>query len=108
MSFRSILQDEVEQVFLNADEFAEEITLNGLPVKAQVVWLQRDAALGQTPGLPQERLRLHIAEQNAPDDTEDGVVLNYNGENWTVESSQHASGILVLTLVKSGSVAGRW
>ncbi|WP_411330096.1 hypothetical protein [Desulfovibrio desulfuricans] len=108
MSFRNILQDEVEQVFLNADEFAEEVTLNGLPVNAQVVWLQRDAALGQTPGLPQQRLRLHIAEQNAPDDTEDGVVLEYNGEDWTVESSQHASGILVLTLAKSGSIAGRW
>ena len=108
MNFRSILQDEIEQVFLNADEFAEEVTLNGLPVNAQVVWLQRDSALGQTPGLPQQRLRLHIAEQNAPDDTEDGVVLDYNGEDWTVESSQHASGILVLTLAKSGSIAGRW
>lgn len=108
MSFRSTLQDEVALVFMNADEFAEEITLNGLPVTAQVVWLQRDSALGQTLGLPQQRLRLHIAEQNAPDDTEDGVVLDYNGEDWTVESSQHASGILVLTLVKSGSVAGRW
>lgn len=108
MNFRSTLQDEVEQVFLNADEFAEEITLNGLPVKAQVVWLSRDTSLGQTPGLPQERLRLHVAEQNAPDDTEDGVVLNYNGEDWAVESSQHASGILVLTLVKSGRAAGRW
>lgn len=108
MSFRSTLQDEVALVFMNADELAEEITLNGLPVTAQVVWLAREASLGQTPGLPQQRLRLHIAEQNAPDDTEDGVVLDYNGEDWTVESSQHASGILVLTLVKSGSIAGRW
>lgn len=108
MSFREILQSEVEQVFLNADEFAEEIMLNGLPVTAQVVWLSREASLGQTPGLPQEKIRLHISESSAPDDTEDGVMLEYNGEGWTVESSQHCSGILVLTLVKSGSAAGRW
>lgn len=108
MSFLSILQDEVEQVFLNANEFAEEITLNGLSVNAQVVWLQRDAALGQTPGLPQGRVRLHVSELTAPTDTEDGVVLDFNGEDWTVESSQRTFGMVQLTLVRSGSSAGRW
>ena len=108
MNFRSILQDEVEQVFLNADEFAEEITLNGVPVTAQVVWLSRDASLGQTPGLPQGRVRLHVSELSAPTDTGDGVVLDFNGDDWTVESSQRTFGMVQLTLVRSGSSAGRW
>ncbi|KAF5065399.1 hypothetical protein DSECCO2_274490 [anaerobic digester metagenome] len=108
MNFRSILQDEVEQVFLNADEFAEEITLNGLPVTAQVVWISRDASLGQTPGLAQERLRLHVAEQAAPEDTDDGVELELNGNSWTIESSQRCSGILVLTLTRPGITQGQW
>ena len=108
MSFRTILQEEVEQVFLNADEFAEEITLNGAPVTAQVVWLSRDASLGQTPGLPQGRVRLHVSELSAPKDTGDGVVLDFNGEDWTVESSQRTFGMVQLTLVRSGSSAGRW
>ena len=108
MSFRTILQEEVEQVFLNADEFAEEITLNGSPVTAQVVWLDRDASLGQTPGLPQNRVPLHVAELTAPTDIEDGVVLSFNDEDWTVESSQRTFGMVQLTLVRSGSSAGRW
>ena len=108
MSMREILEQEAQQVFLNEDEFAESVTLNEKPVKAQVVWLQRESSLGQTPGLAQRRVRLHVSEADAPEDVTEGVVVDFNGESWTVESSQQCFGLLVLTLATSAVGMRGW
>lgn len=108
MNMREILEREAQQVFLNDDEFAESITLNAQPVKAQVVWLQRESSLGQTPGLALRRVRLHVSEADAPENVTDGVAVDFNGELWTVEGSQQCFGLLVLTLATPAVGMEQW
>lgn len=108
MSMREILEQEAQQIFLNDDEFAEGITLNEKPIKAQVVWLQRESSLGQTPGLALRRVRLHVSETDAPEDVTDGVVVDFNGESWTIEGSQQCFGLLVLTLATPAVGMEQW
>lgn len=83
--FKGILLEEIARVFLNPEEFAETLTLNGKTLKAVVdrpeaAWPEAD----ERPGVAHEFVVLAVALADFPDELWPGKRVDLNGDRWTV------------------------
>ncbi len=86
MSFKDQLLSDIQDVFLNPDEFGEAINLNGrtMPAVVEAFDVAFDQAVGFRPGVSLEGVALHVAEADAPDECRSGREVRFNGERWFV------------------------
>ena len=111
MSFKDALSSDIRSVFLNPDEFAEEICLNGVRMYALVDDSQGGFAGGQVAGLKNASgLGLGEADRTlyVPDMPETrlspGEQITLNGEAWVVDDAPGSvrveMGIVAVRLLK--------
>lgn len=83
--FKGILLEEIARVFLNPEEFAERVSLNGKTLPAVVdrpeaAWPEAD----ERPGVAHEFVALAVALADFPDELWPGKRVEMNGDRWTV------------------------
>lgn len=88
--FKDILEQEVRTVFLNTDEFAESVTLEGKTLNAvvdrpEMTWLEDDGRLGVSHKL----VVLSVAFSDFPDGLWPDKRVEFNGERWFVATADH-------------------
>ncbi len=86
MSFKDQLLTDIQDVFLNLNEFGEWISFNGRRIQAVVEAfdVEFDHAEGFRPGVSLEGLVLHVSECDAPGDFRAGKEIRFNDESWFV------------------------
>lgn len=104
-SFKDSLAFDAERVFLNPDEFAEIMTVNGAPMPAMWGEEIRPAPdeLGATVdawGLNSERAVLLVPQSAMPLPVP-GQRLTIDGKGWTVEKSRPQNGVIRLELARN-------
>ncbi len=86
--FKDVLTSEIHNVFLNSDEFAERIILNGKSFNAvvdrsEMGWPEAD----DRPGVSNRIVVLGMALSDFPDDLWPGKRVEFNGDRWTVDTA---------------------
>ena len=102
MKLNEVMQQEVGRVFLNPDEFGEEVTLDGRRVMAVVEdqGLSFSEDSDHRPGVAFENVILHVAADEAPGDWLPGTQVNYNHDCWHVLSAPEAGGMRAVSLYR--------
>lgn len=99
MSFKELIQKDLDAVFLNLDEFAELHRVEGkqIPVVVdndQLIKLKQ----GQILGLVEADMLLMGKETDFPDDIEPGSLLNVDGREYIVTNSGKDMGLVEVAL----------
>lgn len=86
--FKDILEQEIHSVFLNPAEFGESVTLEGRTLDAvvdrpEMAWPEDDGR----PGVSHRLVVLSFALSDFPDELWPGKRVEFNGERWTVGTS---------------------
>lgn len=86
--FKSLLEQEIQTVFLNPAEFGESVTLEGRKLDAvvdrpEMAWPEAD----DRPGVSNEFAVLAVALSGFPDELWPGKPVDFNGERWTVDTA---------------------
>ena len=107
MSFKDQIQQDLDAVFLNTDEFAELHRIEGkeIPVVVdndQLVKLKQ----GQILGLVEADLLLMGKESDFPADMEPGRLLNVDGRELLVATSGTDMGLIEVALRQNRTGAG--
>ncbi|MDE7064424.1 MAG: nitrate reductase [Desulfovibrionaceae bacterium] len=102
MKLEEAMRQEVGRVFLNPEEFGEEITLNGRRIVAVAddrgISFSEDA--DHRPGVTFENVTLCVAADEAPGDWLPGTQVSYNNECWHVLSAPEAGGMRIISLYR--------
>lgn len=102
MNLKQAMADDINRVFLNPEEFGEEISLNGRRVMAVVddqgISFTEDA--DHRPGVAFENVILHVATEDAPGDWLPGTQVSCNHECWYVLSAPEAGGMRTIHLYR--------
>ncbi|WP_288229823.1 hypothetical protein [uncultured Desulfovibrio sp.] len=107
MDFKEQIARDARHVFLNNDEFAELVLLAGKEVMAQVIWEPSEYPQGQSPMLGRSRVRIHVAELDAPQEWKQGKSMNFNGADWVIDSRRACAGLVAFDLsIEQGGGAG--
>lgn len=103
MSFQRQLEDDVESVFLNPEEFGEELMLSGASVFG-VRGESTDYPMGELDGSLAVRVQvLHVRVRDLPPFVSLGRDVEFEGSRWAVQGFEHSLGGLVrLELVRRG------
>lgn len=117
VNFKDALAHDVEAVFLNASEFGEEVSIDGLTVTAvkgdTFSFAARSATSGSTsigftgdvmqPELPVCDLVLHVHTADIPENIVSGGVVTVDGTQYFVAERQDGlGGMTRLDLARSG------
>ena len=117
VNFKDALAHDVSAVFLNPDEFGEEVSIDGLTVTAvkgdTFSFAARSATSSSTssgftgdamqPELPLCDLVLHVRTEDIPDNIVSGGVVTVDGTQYfVVERHDGLGGLTRLDLVRSG------
>lgn len=107
MDFKEQIARDARHVFLNNDEFAELVLLAGKEVMAQVIREPSEYPQGQSPMLGRSRVRIHVAESDAPQEWEQGKSVNFNGADWVIDARRACAGLVTFDLsIEQGGDAG--
>ena len=98
MAFRDFVDADMDKVFLNQDEFAEIINIDGVPIRA--VKTKNKAVLEQGTSIFTELLSCKTVD--LPVEVHNGDVLDINGVMQVVEDVQETMGITDITLRRNG------
>lgn len=98
MSFKDFVDADMDKVFLNEDEFAEIIYIDGVPVRS--VKTKNKAVLEQGTSIFTELLSCKTVD--LPFEVHNGDVLDINGVMQIVADVQEAMGITDITLRRNG------
>ena len=103
MDFKSCLAADVQQVFLNQEEFADLHTVDGRPMRVILdddALLERDAARGgvHADGLYKTRRLLYLSKADYGGRPAPGKVLNLDGRVWRVVEAEEAAGMLTIEI----------
>lgn len=98
MAFKDFVDADMDKVFLNEDEFAEIIYIDGVPVRS--VKTKNKAVLEQGTSIFTELLSCKTVD--LPVEVHNGDVLDINGVMQVVADVQEAMGITDITLRRNG------
>lgn len=98
MAFKDFVDADMDKVFLNQDEFAEIINIDGVPVRA--VKTKNKAILEQGTSIFTELLSCKTVD--LPCEVHSGDMLDINGVMQIVADVQEAMGITDITLKRNG------
>ena len=98
MAFKDFVDADMDKVFLNEDEFAEIIFIDGVPVRS--VKTKNKAVLEQGTSIFTELLSCKTVD--LPFEVHNGDVLDINGVMQIVADVQEAMGITDITLRRNG------
>lgn len=98
MAFRDFVDADMDKVFLNEDEFAEIIYIDGVPVRS--VKTKNKAVLEQGTSIFTELLSCKTVD--LPIEVHNGDVLDINGVMQVVADVQETMGITDITLRRNG------
>lgn len=98
MAFKDFVDADMDRVFLNEDEFAEIIYIDGVPVRS--VKTKNKAVLEQGTSIFTELLSCKTVD--LPFEVHNGDVLDINGVMQIVADVQEAMGITDITLRRNG------
>lgn len=98
MAFKDFVDADMDKVFLNEDEFAEIIYIDGVPVRS--VKTKNKAVLEQGTSIFTELLSCKTVD--LPFEVHNGDVLDINGVMQIVADVQEAMGITDITLRRNG------
>ena len=98
MAFKDFVDADMDKVFLNQDEFAEIINIDGVPIRA--VKTKNKAVLEQGTSIFTELLSCKTVD--LPFEVHNGDVLDINGVMQIVADVQEAMGITDITLRRNG------
>lgn len=98
MAFKDFVDADMDKVFLNEDEFAEIINIDGVPIRA--VKTKNKAVLEQSTSTFTELLSCKTVD--LPFEMHSGDVLDINGVMQVVADVQEAMGITDITLKRNG------
>ena len=98
MAFKDFVDADMDKVFLNEDEFAEIIFIDGVPVRS--VKTKNKAVLEQGTSIFTELLSCKTVD--LPLEVHNGDVLDINGVMQVVADVQETMGITDITLRRNG------
>lgn len=98
MAFKDFVDADMDNVFLNEDEFAEIIHIDGVPVRS--VKTKNKAVLEQGTSIFTELLSCKTVD--LPFEVHNGDVLDINGVMQVVADVQETMGITDITLRRNG------
>ena len=98
MAFKDFVDADMDKVFLNEDEFAEIIYIDGVPVRS--VKTKNKAVLEQGTSIFTELLSCKTVD--LPFEVHNGDVLDVNGVMQVVADVQETMGITDITLRRNG------
>ena len=98
MAFKDFVDADMDKVFLNEDEFAEIIYIDGVPVRS--VKTKNKAVLEQGTSIFTELLSCKTVD--LPFEIHNGDVLDINGVMQVVADVQETMGITDITLRRNG------
>lgn len=101
-TFRDQLALDVGSVFLNAEEFGEEVTIDGVTVTAvrdDDLTIERTKGPKEAQGIFAQRRVLHLASGQI-DTPVEGQRLLVGALRWYVEQVSEAEGMLEITLLR--------
>lgn len=98
MAFKDFVDADMDKVFLNEDEFAEIISIDGVPIRA--VKTKNKAILEQGTSIFTELLSCKTVD--LPLEVHSGDMLDINGVMQIVADVQEAMGITDITLKRNG------
>ena len=92
MKYKEAFAEDVRNVFLNTDEFAEEVELNGVMIKAK---LREESSSDSNvnnewsrevidPSLPESMLVLYASTEDIPDGVKRGKTCTVNGRQYGI------------------------
>ncbi|MDR2503776.1 MAG: hypothetical protein LBD82_05265 [Deltaproteobacteria bacterium] len=101
--FRELLSRDIDDVFLNPDEFAQEITLQGVSMPAALEGpeslLTDGGRAGGREGVTYEMVTLRIKDGVIPRPAS-GREITFNGEIWFIQRVTPEMGLLTLELYR--------
>lgn len=103
LSFKDCIAADIQNVFLNQEEFAEVHTVDGKPMGVILDddgLQERDAARGgvHTDGLYKSRRLLYLSKADYGGRPVPGKALNLDGRIWYVVSADEDAGLLTIEL----------
>ena len=103
LSFRDCIAADIQNVFLNQEEFAEVHTVDGKSMRVILdddSLLERDAARGgvHTDGLYKNRRLLYLSKTDYGGRPVPGKALNLDGRVWYVVQADEDAGMLTIEL----------
>jgi hypothetical protein len=102
MGFKDFVQNDIEKVFINSNEFAEVHNLNGTRCYAVAEGLtdkQHVEIMGQDiDGLIYDTIVVHVAKQDLPEVPEYNQIFRLNGRLMLVQSCEEDMGMLNIVL----------
>ncbi len=106
MNLKEVMQREASSVFMNEDEFAEEIVIEGIPTSAVCDWsvVPEGEHLYGSPddtwGVNVVHAEINLAENIIPQ-PEIGQEIDVNGLFWQVRTASAQDGVLNLKLFRN-------
>ena len=103
LSFKDCIAADIQNVFLNQEEFADIHTVDGKPMGVILDddgLQQRDAARGgvHTDGLYKNRRLIYLSKKDYGGRPVPGKALNLDGRIWYVVSADEDAGMLTIEL----------
>ena len=98
MDFKEQIAIDARRVFLNAEEFAERVILAGKKRDGPGLREPSEYPQGQSPMLGRSHVRIHVAEPDAPQEWEQGMSVDFNGEDWVIDSRRACAGLVAFDL----------
>lgn len=105
MNLRDAMRADISRVFLNLDEFAEPVRLNGAKLRAVRAPLELEPMPDDDgrPGVACEGVTLCLAEGDAPGEFRPHKEVDFNGGRWVVLDCSREEGMLVLRLYRENA-----
>ena len=102
MTFKDIIQRDVQQTFLNVDEFSEIHTVNGKQMAVQIdnnEQIEREKRISQhMDGIYVKQVLLYVAEKEYGPLPKQGTVVNLDKKSYRVADAIAEDGIYSITL----------
>ncbi|MEK3873725.1 MULTISPECIES: hypothetical protein [unclassified Paenibacillus] len=97
-SFKDQLARDVENVFMNLEEFANEHTIDGRTMPVIVDASDNLSPLDYAEGVSVLRKIIHVESATLGYTPRKGQVINFDGDRFTVALVNDAAGMFVITL----------
>lgn len=104
MSFKKMLEEDVDNIFLNQEEFAEEIDINGTKVKGVLDYKTTESAKVVVDGIyesDEANLYLKPSEEFLASRYKKGKSIEINDETFIIKGVAKEAGMLVFKLSRN-------
>lgn len=102
MSFKEILQSDVQEVFMNADEFCDMHNVNGKQMAVQIdsnEQIEREKRLNQhMDGIYKNQKLIYVAASDFGNLPAQGSKITFDGKMYTVADAISEDGIYSITI----------